>query len=37
MNVEIGTVASQFLFWEYVLQIFAIGTLQCRRAQKLSY
>jgi hypothetical protein len=29
MNVEIGTVATQFLFWEYFFQIFGIGSLQC--------
>ncbi len=29
MNVEIGTVAVQFLFWEYLVQIFDIGSLQC--------
>ncbi len=29
MNVGIGTVAAQFLFWEYVFQIFSIVSLQC--------
>ncbi len=29
MNVEIGTVVVQFLFWEYLFPIFGIGSMQC--------
>jgi hypothetical protein len=29
MNVGIGTVAAQFLSWEYVFPIFGIVSLQC--------
>ncbi len=33
MNVEIGTEAPIFLFWEYLFQIFGILSLQCRQAK----
>jgi hypothetical protein len=29
MNVGIGTVSGQFLFWEYFFRIFGIVSLQC--------
>ncbi len=33
MNVEIGTEAPIFLFWEYLFQIFGILSLQCVRRE----
>jgi hypothetical protein len=29
MNVEIVIVAAKFLFWEYFIRIFFVGSLQC--------
>jgi hypothetical protein len=39
MNVEIGTEAPLFLFWEYLFLIFGILSLQCRgeKSQVLSF
>ncbi len=30
MKGEIGTVAAQCIFWQYMLRIFGISTVQCR-------
>jgi hypothetical protein len=35
MNVEIGTEALIFLFWEYLFQIFGILSLQCRERGRM--
>ncbi len=38
MNVGIGTVVAQFLFWEYLFQIFGIVSLQCNvKTEKFVY
>ncbi len=38
MNEGIGTVALQFLFWEFMFRIFGIISLQCRiLVQKIGF
>jgi hypothetical protein len=34
MNVGIGTVTAQFLFWEYLFPIFGIVSLKCTVEQE---
>jgi hypothetical protein len=34
MNVVIGTVAAQFLFWEYLFRISGIVSLQCIKLER---
>ncbi len=37
MKVAIGTEAAQFLFWEYLLRIFGIVSLQCSTVRLTLY
>ncbi len=37
MNVKIGTVTVEFLFWEYFFPISGIGSLQCKETRYKKY
>jgi hypothetical protein len=37
MNVEIGTEAPIFLFWEYLFLIFGIFSLQCIKRKTMHF
>jgi hypothetical protein len=37
MNVEIGTEAPTFLFWEYLFKIFGILSLECMQDRQYNF